>query len=67
MHKLKLLWYILKNVYLFSQLFVVGSGGESNAIGSCGIGLQESGPGRLHWQDLIHTSRKPTAMWHYLR
>lgn len=46
---------------------MVSSGGEANAIGSVGIGPQEHGTGRQHWQDMIHAARKPTAMWHYLR
>lgn len=46
---------------------MVSTGGVSNDIGSCGIGPQEHGHGRQHWQDMIHNARKPTAMWHYLR
>ncbi|XP_037904640.1 synaptotagmin-6 isoform X1 [Hermetia illucens] len=49
------------------EIYVVSTGGEANAIGSCGLGLQEHGPGKQHWQDMIHNARKPTAMWHYLR
>ncbi|XP_055383643.1 synaptotagmin-5 [Condylostylus longicornis] len=50
------------------EIYVVNaSGGEANAIGSCGIGPQEMGHGRQHWQDMIHNARKPTAMWHFLR
>ncbi|XP_055905905.1 synaptotagmin-7 isoform X1 [Eupeodes corollae] len=49
------------------EIYVVTTGGEANAIGSCGIGPQENGPGRQHWHDMIHNARKPTAMWHYLR
>lgn len=48
------------------QIYVVTSGGESNAI-SCGIGPQETGVGKQHWLDIIHNARKPSAMWHYLR
>lgn len=50
------------------QMYVVASGGEANAIGSCGIGPQEtSQAGRQHWADMIHNPRKPTAMWHVVR
>lgn len=51
----------------FIQIYVVTSGGEANAIGSCGIGPQEHGLGRQHWQEMIHNARQPTALWHYLR
>lgn len=49
------------------QIYVVSSGGESNAIGSCGIGPMEHGLGRQHWQDMIHNARQPIALWHFLR
>ncbi|XP_059622431.1 synaptotagmin-3 [Phlebotomus argentipes] len=49
------------------EMYVVTTGGEANAIGSCGIGPQESGPGRQHWQDMIRNARKPIAMWHFIR
>lgn len=49
------------------QIYVVTSRSEANAIGSCGIGPQEQGQGRQHWQDMAHNTRKPTAMWHCLR
>lgn len=49
-------------------MYVVASGGEANAIGSCGIGPQETHQvSRQHWADMIHNARKPTAMWHYIR
>lgn len=42
---------------------------ESNAIGSCGIGLDDSigthdTIGRDHWMDMIHNPRKPMLRWH---
>lgn len=49
------------------QIYVVSSKGESNAIGSCGIGPQEPGMGKQHWQDMIHNARQPIALWHHLR
>ncbi|XP_055703141.1 synaptotagmin-5 isoform X2 [Phlebotomus papatasi] len=49
------------------EMYVVTTGGEANAVGSCGIGPQESGPGRQHWQDMIRNARKPMAMWHFIR
>lgn len=50
------------------QMYVVASGGEANAVGSCGIGPQETNQvGRQHWADMIHNPRKPTAMWHMIR
>ncbi|XP_055302145.1 synaptotagmin-6 [Sitodiplosis mosellana] len=49
------------------EIYVVSSGGESNAIGSCGIGPLEHGLGRQHWQDMIHNARQPIALWHFLR
>lgn len=52
---------------LLFQIYVVSSRGESNAIGSCGIGPQEPGMGKQHWQDMIHNARQPTALWHRLR
>lgn len=60
------------NHWLYShavlQMYVVTSGGEANAIGSCGIGPQETNQaGRQHWADMIHNPRKPTAMWHIIR
>lgn len=48
------------------QMYLVTTGGEANAIGSCGIGPHEEGTGRQHWYDMIH-ARKTTAMWHQLR
>lgn len=54
----------------FFQLYVMESGSdESNAIGSCGIGLDESigkddTIGRDHWLDMIHNPRKPVLSWH---
>lgn len=51
----------------FEQIYLVTSGGEANAIGSVGLGPQESGLGRQHWQDMIHNARQPIALWHYLR
>lgn len=48
------------------QIYLVTSGGESNAI-SCGIGPEETGSGKQHWIDILHNPRKPIAMWHYLR
>lgn len=48
-------------------MYVVSTGGEANAVGSCGIGPQENGPGRQHWQDMIRNARKPMAMWHFIR
>lgn len=53
--------------FVFIQIYVVSSGGESNAIGSCGIGPTEHGLGRQHWQDMIHNARQPIALWHFLR
>lgn len=63
-------WVSTKNIHInkcvkYFQIYVVSSGGEANAIG-CGIGPQEHGQGRHHWQDMIH-ARQPTALWHYLR
>ncbi|XP_063695465.1 synaptotagmin-6 [Culicoides brevitarsis] len=49
------------------EIYVIGEGGEANAIGSCYIGLQEPGLGRQHWQEMQHNARKSTAMWHCLR
>lgn len=54
-------------LFLLFQIYVVSSRGESNAIGSCGIGPQEPGMGKQHWQDMIHNARQPTALWHHLR
>uniref|UniRef100_T1GH69 C2 domain-containing protein n=1 Tax=Megaselia scalaris TaxID=36166 RepID=T1GH69_MEGSC len=48
------------------EIYLVTTGGEANAIGSCGIGPHEQGTGRQHWYDMIH-ARKTTAMWHQLR
>lgn len=64
------LWLISLSHFLLRsfQMYVVASGGEANAIGSCGIGPQEtSQAGRQHWADMIHNPRKPTAMWHVVR
>ncbi|CRL00361.1 CLUMA_CG013632, isoform A [Clunio marinus] len=52
------------------ELYVLENGSdESNAIGSCGIGLDESigkddTIGRDHWLDMIHNPRKPMFCWH---
>lgn len=62
-------WFQLKKIFVavFFQIYVVSSRGESNAIGSCGIGPQEPGMGKQHWQDMIHNARQPIALWHHLR
>lgn len=54
-------------IFLIKQIYVVTSKSEANAIGSCGIGPGEQGQGRQHWQDMTHNTRKPTALWHWLR
>lgn len=54
-------------IFFLLQIYVVSSGGESNAIGTCGIGPQEPGIGKQHWQDMIHNARQPTALWHHLK
>lgn len=57
-------------IIIFIQLYVLENGSdESNAIGSCGIGLDESigkddTIGRDHWLDMIHNPRKPMLCWH---
>lgn len=60
---------VSNHLFFFSlfQIYVVSSRGESNAIGSCGIGPQEPGMGKQHWQDMIHNARQPIALWHHLR
>lgn len=52
------------------QLYVLENGSdEANAIGSCGIGLDDSigtqdTTGRDHWNDMIHNPRKSMQFWH---
>ncbi|XP_059217014.1 synaptotagmin-C isoform X1 [Stomoxys calcitrans] len=60
----------LQSSYLHNaaiEIYVVSAGGESQDIGSIGLGPQESGTGCQHWHDMINNARKPTAMWHYIR
>ncbi|XP_037821747.1 synaptotagmin-C [Lucilia sericata] len=60
----------LQSSYLHNaaiEIYVVSVGGETQEIGSIGLGPQESGTGCQHWHDMINNARKPTAMWHYVR
>lgn len=61
-------WFFKSHILL--QLYVLDNGSnEQDAIGSCGIGLDESigkddTLGRDHWKEMMHNPRKPISRWH---
>lgn len=42
------------------------TGGPSRALGSCYLGLHQTGAGKSHWQEMISNPRRQIAMWHRL-
>ncbi|XP_006642764.1 synaptotagmin-13 [Lepisosteus oculatus] len=43
-----------------------GGGGEQQSLGHCSLGLQASGTGLQHWEQMLNNPRKQIAMWHPL-
>ena len=40
--------------------------GKLEPLGHCQLGLQASGTGLQHWQEMLDNPRKQIAMWHPL-
>ncbi|CAH2325732.1 synaptotagmin-13 isoform X1 [Pelobates cultripes] len=41
--------------------------GESRTLGKCCLGLDRTGTGKNHWQEMMNNPRRQIAMWHYLQ
>ncbi|KAM4617427.1 synaptotagmin-13 [Discoglossus pictus] len=42
------------------------NGGPSQVLGTCSLGLEWTGTGKSHWQEMITNPRRQIAMWHHL-
>ncbi|RXM33289.1 Synaptotagmin-13 [Acipenser ruthenus] len=40
--------------------------GDVQSLGRCAVGMQSTGTGLQHWQQMLNNPRKQLAMWHPL-
>ncbi|XP_048886524.1 synaptotagmin-13-like [Brienomyrus brachyistius] len=48
------------------EVLNLGGDGKLDLLGKCQLGLQSSGVGLQHWQQMLDNPRKQIAMWHPL-